>query len=147
MTAESMRDIIWFINPENDSFEKLLTKMREAANMMLEEIPFNFAEDIDESEFEYDLNFHRNLFLIYKEILQNIVRHAQATEVTIELSHTDYKFRLIVTDNGIGFEPTAEFKGNGLRNYQHRASEMNGEIVIHSKPGQGTRVELSVKIP
>ena len=146
-TAESMRDIVWFINPENDSFEKLLTKMRETANVMLEGIAHSIEYTNDGSDSINDLNFRRNLFLVYKEILHNIVSHALATEVKIRLNHNDHQFSLIVVDNGVGFNPENEFKGNGLRNYRYRANEMKGEIVIQSRPGHGTRVALYVKIP
>jgi signal transduction histidine kinase/ligand-binding sensor domain-containing protein len=147
LTAESMRDIVWFINPANDSLDKLLAKMRETANLMLEGMDVDFIFDIDKSKFKNDLNFRRNLFLLYKEILQNIVRHAKASQVTIKLDYNEKQFTFSVKDNGIGFNAKTEFKGNGLKNFQRRAEEMNGEIVVSSEPDMGTQVKLSVKIP
>lgn len=147
ITAESMRDIVWFVNPANDSLEKLLAKMRETANLMLEGMDVDFNFDVDKSSFNNDLNFRRNLFLLYKEILQNIVRHAKASQVIIKLDQNEKQFTLSVKDNGIGFNTKTEFKGNGLKNFQHRAEEMNGEIVVSSEPDMGTQVKLSVKIP
>jgi len=146
-TAESMRDIVWFVNPSNDSLDKLLSKMRETANTMLDGLDIVFNFEINKSSFKNDLNFRRNLFLLFKETLQNIARHAQATQVTIKIFYEDHQFKLIVEDNGIGFDSNAEFMGNGLTNFQRRAGEMNGKFVVHSEPGKGVEVKLTVNIP
>jgi len=123
ITADSMRDIVWFVNPSNDSLEKLLAKMRETANMMLEGMDVVFKQEIKESGLTNDLNFRRNLFLIFKEILQNIIRHANASQVIINLHHNEKQFTLSVKDNGAGFNTKTEFKGNGLLNFQRRAKD------------------------
>lgn len=146
-TAESMRDIIWFINPENDSMDKLVVKMRQTANLMLEHIDFSFNAPATEISFAADVNFRRNLYLIYKECLQNIIKHAQATKVEIAITMSGSCFQLRVSDNGIGFDAAREFAGNGLKNFQWRAAEMGGTIEISSDRSSGTTVRLVIKIP
>ncbi len=143
-TALSMRDIVWFVNPVNDSLEKLFAKMRETANVMLDPIEFSFKTPHDAMSFETDLNFRRNLFLVYKEILQNIVKHAQCSRVEICIKSHDNSFEMQVEDDGIGFEINGANSGNGLRNFKQRAREMMGEITIESSEGRGTRIELKV---
>lgn len=146
-TAESMRDIIWFVNPENDSMEKLLVKMRQTANLVLEAHDFTFHAPAAGMAFIADVDFRRHLYLIYKEILQNIVKHAQATKVEITINKSDQCLGLRVADNGIGFDPAKEYPGNGLKNFKRRAQELGGTVEVTSRQGHGTVVALTVKIP
>jgi len=146
LTAESIRDIVWFVNPENDSIEKLKSKMREVANLMLEVEKIDFQVSM-KNTFKTDVNFRRNLYLIYKEILQNIVRHSKASKVRISLVIAKNELVLEVEDNGIGFDTKKENTGNGLRNFQIRARELKGEITINSDLQKGTTILLKVKYP
>lgn len=147
MTAESMRDIIWFINPENDDFSRLIIKMRETANIMLGEIDFSFNSQSKIFSFEPDLNFKRNLFLVYKEILQNIIKHSQASKVEINISESESYCFIEVTDNGIGFNTKIDYNGHGLKNIDNRSNQMGCVLEIKSSPQKGTSIKLSKKIP
>lgn len=118
--------------------------MRETANVMLEPVEFSFQAPNAAMSFETDLNFRRNLFLVYKEVLQNIVKHAQCRRVEICIKSNENSFELLVEDDGVGFEINEAYSGNGLRNFKQRASEMMGEITIESSEGRGTRIELRV---
>ncbi|MFQ5630636.1 MAG: ATP-binding protein, partial [bacterium] len=144
-TANSMRDIVWFINPVNDSLEKLIAKMRDTANLLLEHLYFSFETD-DFQKIEIDLNKRRNLFLIYKESLQNIVKHAQASHVEIVFTTEDGVFAMQITDNGVGFDPSAGYKGLGLKNFARRAEEMGAEVQVDSQHNQGTIVRLRLRL-
>ena len=145
MTAESMRDIIWFVNPENDDLDKLLVKMRQTANLMLENIDFTYTVPDCGTAVKTDIHFRRNLFLMYKEILQNIIKHARATEVVISISNTNGIFEIQVKDNGTGFDTAQTTQGNGLKNLSCRAGEIRGDLNIDSRPGCGTLVRFTVK--
>lgn len=142
-TAQSMRDIVWFVNPVNDNIDQLWIKMRETANFMLDHIDFSFDAPEQTLNFETDINFRRNLYLIYKEALQNIVKHSQATFVEISIRQ-DENFIMQITDNGRGFDQTGKFSGNGLDNYQARAAALQGKLDITSKPGDGTELLLII---
>ena len=147
MSAEAIRDIVWFINPENDDFEKLVKRMRHMTSQMLLDIDYSFnCSDLSAIGI-LDLDIRRNLFLVYKEILNNIIRHSKASKVTIDLFLKDDFLNLHVKDNGIGFNPQFEQKGNGLRNYYLRSKAMNGCIEIKSEQNHGTEIFLKVKIP
>jgi ligand-binding sensor domain-containing protein/signal transduction histidine kinase len=146
-TAESMRDIIWFINPENDSMAKLLVKMRDTANLMLESIDFTFTVPKRGILPETDLNFRRNLYMIFKECLQNIIKHARAKKVEIEIRKSKGCLSLSVSDNGSGFDTTKIYNGDGLKNIKRRAAELVGTVDIKSAMGNGTTVTIAVKIP
>jgi signal transduction histidine kinase len=144
VTAESMRDIVWFINPENDDWDKFLAKMRETANQMLEMQEFTFNVLERGITLETDLNFRRNLYLIYKECLQNIIKHSRAQKVEIELRQKDNSLILRVGDDGVGFDTGREYSGNGLKNLRRRAADIGGKLEIISEIGEGTTVTLKV---
>ena len=147
VTAESMRDIVWFINPINDDMEKLIIKMRDTANVLLDQKDFTFTTPENGITLQGDLNLRRNLFLIYKESLQNIIRHANASKVDIQIEEINDSFILRIRDNGDGFEKHQTISGNGLKNYQIRAKEMGASINVNSAKDKGTEIELSMKIP
>ena len=141
-TAESMRDIVWFIHPENDSAERILLRMRDFAGRLLQNIEYTFV--VEERAFtdRLDLNSKRNIYLIFKELLNNIVRHAHALQVNIRMHIRDGHLRLTVTDDGIGFDTTQQRSGVGLDSMHNRASEIGATLHFHSQPNHGTRTEL-----
>jgi signal transduction histidine kinase len=95
----------------------------------------------------------REVFLIFKESINNIVKHSKATEAKIKLQISDEFLTLKITDNGLGFDSEKDYENsfssismgkNGILSMQKRAAEMNGELEIISKPGHGTTVELKL---
>ncbi len=143
-SATSMRDIVWFVNPVNESLDRLFAKMRETANLLLEPIDFSFALAEPDALPETDLDFRRNLFLIYKECLQNIVKHARAEKVQISLTCTGEHLTMTIRDDGVGFDGQQTPPGDGLRNFERRAQEMGGSIAVNTDAGSGTTVTLQV---
>jgi signal transduction histidine kinase len=77
-----------------------------------------------------------------REALSNIARHAEATEVYVDIHETSSHIALVVSDNGKGFDPKQDTKGNGLRNLRQRARLLNGTVDIISQPGRGTTVTV-----
>jgi signal transduction histidine kinase len=93
-----------------------------------------------------------NLFLALKEALNNVVKHARATEVRLGLRLEDHGFTLVIQDNGQGITPAADngerlVAGHGLANLEKRLAGIGGRCVMHSVAGQGTRIELVVQVP
>jgi signal transduction histidine kinase len=84
----------------------------------------------------------RNVFLICKEALNNVVRHSHATEVTIVIRLEEKDLRMGIHDNGCGFDQGQLSSGNGLPNLYHRASKIGGELHIESSTGHGTCIYL-----
>ncbi len=146
-TAESMRDIIWFTNPEHDRVEDLTIKMRETAARLLQGLEFTFEASKSKTIMGQDLQFRRNIFLIFKEALNNIVKHSQASRVRIKLEEKPDEYCLEITDNGIGFdeEGARGSAGNGMKNIKRRASEIGCSLKISSTIGKGTTVLLTSK--
>ncbi|OGK87934.1 MAG: hypothetical protein A2X52_22785 [Candidatus Rokubacteria bacterium GWC2_70_16] len=86
-------------------------------------------------------------FRIYQELVTNILRHAQAEHVSIELYERDGRLVLAVEDDGVGFDPDAKSAGVGLTGMRERAALLNGSIRFDSEPGMGTHVVVEIPIP
>ena len=85
----------------------------------------------------------RHVFLMFKEILNNVVRHADATVVRIEVTVAARQLHFVVTDDGRGFDTARAAEGQGLRSLQRRASSLGGLLQVTSSPGTGTRVTFT----
>lgn len=88
----------------------------------------------------------RELYLVLKEALHNVAKHAQAREVWIEVVATGRELVAEVRDDGVGFAEGNGHSGNGLRNLRERAARISGRLAVDSAPGQGTRVRLSLRL-
>lgn len=145
---DKLSDIVWSIHPNNDNLEQLLSKMQEFAAEILEPKGITYQFEVAEGA-EYvklDLEKRRNLFLIFKEALNNTAKYAESKHLDIKLSIEGNKLRLLIKDDGKGFDPQQIKKGNGLFNMQQRASMMGGSMTIESLPQKGTSIQLSAPI-
>ena len=86
------------------------------------------------------IEFRHDLFLIFKEAVTNVARHAGCARVDVELSIEDASLTLRVTDNGIGFEPSADADGEGLASMQRRAARLGGTLTLQSRPASGCTI-------
>jgi signal transduction histidine kinase len=145
---EAMDDIVWSINPENDNMQKIISRMRQFATEVLE--PKNIELDflIDEQTKELHLNMQekRDLFLVFKEAINNIAKYANATLVKTKLSLNNNKLVLYIEDNGEGFDIENADGGNGLNNMQKRAEALNAKFKIASMFNSGTTVTLEMDV-
>lgn len=147
----NMSDIVWSVNPGRDSMEDLLTRMREFGAAILEpkDIDYRFESTGDLRATVPPL-VKSNLYLIFKEAVNNAARHAEATEVTVCLKHEASSLRMVITDNGKGMQTATNGNGNpggnGLRNMRARAVEMKAELRIGAVQPQGTTIELVVPL-
>jgi ligand-binding sensor domain-containing protein len=145
-TIESLRDIVWFLDPTNDNMDDLVLRMKDTARTMLPGIPFEFRCTGSSGTVKPSLGLRRNLFPILKEILHNVAKHAHATKVDIELEISPREIQLRVNDNGVGFDEPRVKLGNGLKNLRRRAAELAGALKLGSHPGKGTTVILTAPI-
>jgi ligand-binding sensor domain-containing protein len=142
-TSNSIRDIIWLINPAFDTLQDLVLRTQDFAGTLLRGVDYRMnCEGVVLSQ-KLPFDFRHNLFLFFKEALTNIGRHAQATVVEVRIEEQGNAWRLTLQDNGRGFDPAAHTSGNGLRNLRARAARMKATLEVQSRPGQGTRLTLS----
>lgn len=144
---DAMSDIVWTINPKNDSFENIILRMRSLSyNLMkAKNIEHTFRADEDLASMKLSIEDRRNFYLIFKEAVNNLVKYSEATRASIILSRENKLVKLSVRDNGKGFDVKQFSTGNGLFNMRSRAAEMNADIKIESEPGKGTIIELTLK--
>ncbi len=144
---EVMSDIVWTINPKNDTFENIILRMSTLAYNLLKakNIEHTFRADESLNETKLSLESRRNFYLIFKEALNNLVKYSNATRASIILANENGLIKLAVRDNGVGFDVAQTSKGNGLLNMKTRAEEMNAQLKIESEKGSGTNVELILK--
>jgi ligand-binding sensor domain-containing protein/signal transduction histidine kinase len=142
-TSNSIRDIIWLINPAFDSLQDLVSRTQDFAGTLLRGVEYRMnCQGIALSR-KLPFDFRHNLLLFFKEALTNIARHAQATVVEVRIEEQGNLWRLTLRDNGRGFDPAAITSGNGLRNLRARAARMKAAFEVESRPCQGTRLTLS----
>jgi len=146
--SRNLKEIVWAIDPQRDKFDDLLLHMKETAEELLGQKGISYTLDVPPDELPQSLKmeFRRNLFLIYKEMLHNVVKHAEATKVEIALTKTNGVLQLEVADNGKGFGDGKAGNGSGLKSMRARSEELNGKLEIESQPELGTRVTLNAKI-
>ena len=145
---ESLDDIVWAINPGNDSLEDILVRMREHAAALFEAHGISFRFDLPEDLIapRLRMDVRKQLYLVFKEAVNNIVRHSGCTNATIAVTREDHELTLTVSDNGRGFASDGAGRGNGLRNMQTRAASVGGGVRITSSPGKGTTISLRLRI-
>jgi len=145
---ENMGDIVWAINPDNDPLEKTLWKMKEFAAEILESagIGFTFVTEGKLGDWQLGVEERKNLYLIFKEAVNNIVKYSCATQADILLKRDAGQFLLRISDNGKGFDAGRQYAGNGLKNMQSRAGEMNAVCTIDSSPATGTLIKVVMLI-
>ncbi|RYZ52789.1 MAG: tetratricopeptide repeat protein, partial [Sphingobacteriales bacterium] len=141
---DSISDIVWAINPKYDTLESVMHRMREFSGEILEpqNIHYRFEQGGDFST-HLDPKQRKNLYLVFKEIINNTAKHAKCSEVTIDFNSSAERLTLTVKDNGIGFDVSQGASGNGLGNLRNRAAELRGEISIQSSAA-GTITELNI---
>jgi signal transduction histidine kinase len=144
-----MNDIVWAINPVNDTMEKIIRRMENYARPLLDarNIRFNFQYNEALFNTPIDMEKRKNFYLIFKEAINNAVKYSASTEVKAELYREGGSLVLKVNDNGIGFNPNIansnSLSGNGLRNMRQRSKNINGELKMESSPGNGTFIILT----
>jgi two-component sensor histidine kinase len=145
---DAMDDIIWAVNPQNDHLYDLAVRMREFAIPLLEARNIQFDIEIQEDilNTRIKMEARKNLFLIFKECINNILKHSGCTAMTVAVNRLNNQLELIITDNGKGFNLAALHTRNGLKNMQKRAVEINGNIKVTTAPGKGTVTRLLVNI-
>ncbi len=142
ISAEAIRDIVWFINPASDQIANLVAKMVQTSNTMLSSIEHELIKSNFDVTEKLPPNVKRNIFLIYKEILNNIIKHSQADFVSINIKQENKKFEFSVTDNGVGITLDGNNDGNGLKNLKFRADQIDANLQISSKEMKGTKITL-----
>jgi signal transduction histidine kinase/ligand-binding sensor domain-containing protein len=155
--TRSMDEIVWAVNPQHDTLDSLASYLGKFAQDFLGPIHIRCRLDVPEQlpPWPPTAEVRHNLFLAFKEAINNVVKHAAASEVYVALKIEPDAFTVSVRDNGKGFTPDAPAQqgpgepgriagGNGLANMRRRLEKIGGHCDIRSAPGQGTEVRFVV---
>ncbi len=145
---DAMADIVWTIKPENDQFEDIILRMKSFAFELLgaKNIDFEFRADETVSKMKLPMEVKKNLYLIFKEATNNLVKYSNAEKALFEIKSEKNNLSLLIRDYGKGFDTGKFTSGNGLRNMKKRAGDMNAQFEVDSRPGNGTTVALKMTV-
>lgn len=144
---EKMDDIVWSINPRNDSLDNLFLRIRRFATSLFEAKNIDYTITIqDINDLTFPMEWRQHIYLILKEAINNLVKYAEATQASIRINYQNDILEIYIQDNGKGFDVSNTFNGNGLTSMKNRADLMRGELTFTSSSQGGTRVSLRLKI-
>ena len=153
--VDSMRDIVWSIDPRRDDLGNVVFRVRQFASDVLEpqEIKLDFQASPDLEKIKLNPEQRRHLFLIFKEAINNIARHAGCASVLLSINVSHGRLTVKIKDDGRGFAAAQSHSvndqrlgGHGLENLKNRASQLGGQFAVDSSPGNGTCLLLIVPI-
>ncbi len=139
---------MWAVNADNDDMEHLVKRMIDHAVRMTEtrECQLHFDHDPALRALPLDMAARKNLYLVFKEAVNNAVKYSGCTELTVDLVRERSNIVLRIADNGQGFDTqhvqSSSGGGNGLSNMRKRAAELGATLSITSSAGKGTAIEL-----
>ena len=142
---QALDDIVWSINTGNDTLEQTVARMRRYAAEVFDGANISYSLQLDEQFEHYKLNMdqRRDCFLLFKEAINNIYKHAHAKEVSIKVWVEKSHLYMEIADDGKGFDTSTNTNRNGIKNMHSRIEKRKGSIRIRSEQGQGTRTEIT----
>jgi signal transduction histidine kinase len=148
MSGQALDDIVWSINKDNDTIEQTVARMRRYAGEVFESCQISYSLSADEqvNGKKLDMELRRDFFLLFKETVNNICKHAKATHAEIRIGIEKKNLFLHISDNGNGFDTTAPTHRNGIKGIYTRTRKWQGNADIQSAPGKGTSVHLSLPL-
>ena len=147
--TEALSDIVWSINPRNDTLEHIFARLQRYASELFEARDIAYTMTLPDSGLHaqsLSMDTRQQLLLIFKEAVNNLIKYSGAAHAQVTFSVQGGKLIMRVSDDGKGFEPDAAHEGNGVHNMRKRAEELKGHLAIISKTGKGTTILLEVPL-
>lgn len=147
-TITQLRDTIWALNKDEISFDDLKARLYnyiQSAKIAQEQTVFNFNVETV-SKFQLNAIQGVSIYRIVQEAINNVMKYAAATNVSLLISEKDELLILSIKDDGIGFNMSEIQLGNGLENMKNRASAIHANFLINSTPKEGTEIILEIPI-
>ncbi|HEX8461581.1 MAG TPA: ATP-binding protein, partial [Segetibacter sp.] len=148
-TVSALDDLVWSINPNNDNLKVLIERMRSYALPVLldNKIKAEFIAEMKDEEVAISLEKRRSIYFAFKEMVANVLKHANCRSCVITVKQSSSNLTIEVTDDGRGFDlNNINHQRNGLRNLQTRAKENGGHFSVVSEVGKGTASSFSVAL-
>ena len=144
-----MSDIVWAINPKKDHLSDLSQRMRHFASDLFtaRQIAFRFYTPAAEHNIAVGANVRRELFMIFKEAVNNLVKHSGCSDAELELTANGNALVLRVSDNGRGIDGVQANAGHGLESMRERTEALGGTLEVVTAPECGTSLTFVVPLP
>ncbi len=144
----ALYETVWVVNPANDNVKELRNHLFHITNKLCEKAQCRcrFYADNLPPEIAISSHIRHNICLAVKEALNNVIKHASASEVVVRIVYKEFLLDISIQDNGCGFQTAGQFAGAGLINLKQRLNNMGGICIIESQPGHGTTIHLRLKI-
>jgi len=141
---EGLSDIVWSVKAGKDQINDVFARMLHFGGELAESkgFAFHFETDIKLKNLKLDMQTRKNFYLIFKEAMNNAAKYAECSMVHAHIDYSMGKVKMVIRDNGKGFDNQLTRQGNGLTNMQHRAIQMKGQLSIQSSCGKGTVITL-----
>ena len=148
-TIVELRDTIWAMNSNEIGFDELrgrILNFIEKANQAAENVAFQFNIDTNLADLKLISIVGMNIYRTIQEAINNALKYAQATQITVDIKKENAKIKIEIADNGIGFDPNTIDAGNGLLNMQKRMEEIGGTFHIDSEDEKGTTISVQIEV-
>jgi signal transduction histidine kinase len=151
-TVRALEEIVWAVRPGSDTLQGLVDYIAHFANEMFEgnatRCRMDLPQDLPVRPLPPDVR--HNIFLIVKEALNNVLKHAGGSVVYLQINTDGHALKIVIADDGKGFDPgppATNGQHNGLENMRRRAEAVGGTLALTSEPGKGTRAEFNLNFP
>jgi ligand-binding sensor domain-containing protein/two-component sensor histidine kinase len=147
-SCQALDDIVWSIDTHNDSLQQVTARMRRFASEMFDGGNVSYYLEMEEQFGDLKLNMEqrRDIFLIFKEALNNIHKHAAAKNVMMKLEIENRHLHMVIADNGKGFDTNIITNRHGIKSLHQRISRWKGNLRIESAPGKGTIIAVHMPL-
>jgi len=147
-TQQALDDIIWSVNTSNDNMQELQARMRRYVAEVFESgnisCQFNFENTTEGSKL--NMEQRRDLYLVFKECMNNIHKHASAKNIYIKIAVNNGILNMLIEDDGAGFNPNIVTHRNGLKNLKIRVEKWKGNLKIDTTAGKGARIQILMPV-
>jgi signal transduction histidine kinase/ligand-binding sensor domain-containing protein len=144
--VDEMSDIVWAVSPRHDRFDSIVHRMRRFAEDAMADGELVFDASGLSPDLPLPLELRRSLYLVFKEAVNNVARHSDATRMVVRIATQDGLIELFVEDNGRGFDTNVRSQGEGLASIRRRLKEVHGTATWDTAPGSGTRFQAKLPL-
>ncbi len=147
-SSQALDDIIWSVDSNNDTLEETVSRMRRYAAELFDAANISYELDLDPAfeEKKLAMEQRRDIYLLYKEAVNNISKHAGAKQVSIQIAIEHSQLFMRIKDDGKGFNTNAVSNRHGLKGMKERVKKWKGKIIVESGVGMGTKIEVSLPV-
>ena len=146
--VDNMGDIVWVVNPRRDSLHDLIIRLKDSYNEVLTYMGISMkTTNLDKlANIKLPMEYKQNLFLIFKEGINNSVKHSRCNAIKLDVNLKDEILEMTLKDNGKGIDDNGKHPGNGLKNMESRAKSIGGKLQWYSTINKGTTVVFVGKV-